>query len=288
MCNLYRMTGRGEVERAIGQLGLKLVGDGEYEPAHVGPFGQGYFIRPSRGADELVGQIGQWGMIRPGQRGRIDYMPSKTPGRKGRPRSTNNARLEDILKRPTFTHAWRAGKRCLVPAAEYSEPNWETKKNIWWQLRRADGQPWFLAGLWWEWTDPESGEIVPNFTMLTVNCTGHSLLGRLHKPERDEHGAELPPERQDKRSLVHVDLLDWEQWLHGSEEDARALLVPQPAEVFDPSVTLATDRALQAQQVDSRSAERTSDKPLALFNEGDISPPEEGGNAFNGTSALKN
>lgn len=216
----------------------------DYDAHTVGPFGQGLFVRPGE-SGELVGQLGQWGMIRPGQPERIDYMPSKTPGKRGRPRSTNNARLEDILKRPTFTHAWKAGKRCLVPAAWYQEPNWETKKNIWWQLRRADSDPWAIAGLWWEWPDPAgTGEIVPNFTMLTINCTGHPFLGRLHKPETDEHGNELPAAEQDKRSLVHVDPVNWEQWLYGTEAEARALLVAQPAEVFDQADAQRTDQAL--------------------------------------------
>ena len=36
---------------------------------------------------------------------------------------------------------WRRGQRCLIPASWYQEPNWETGRNIWWQLRRADGAP---------------------------------------------------------------------------------------------------------------------------------------------------
>lgn len=127
-----------------------------------------------------------------------------------------------------------------------SGADWETGSNIWWQLKRADGYPWMLAGLWSEWTDPATGEIVPNFTMLTTNCDGHPLLGRLHKPVLGVDGAPLPPELQDKRSLIHIDPADWAQWLQGDEGEAQALIRPQPADVFDQADAIKTDRALKA------------------------------------------
>lgn len=76
------------------------------------------------------------------------------------------------------------GRRSLIPATWYQEPNWETGKNIWWQLCRADGLPWMLAGIWNRWTDPATGEILPSYKMLTCNCDGHPMLARLHKPDR--------------------------------------------------------------------------------------------------------
>lgn len=51
-----------------------------------------------------------------------------------------------------------------------------------WHLRRRDGDLWGLAGLYNGWTDPVTGEIVPSYTMLTLNCDGHPLLSPMHKP----------------------------------------------------------------------------------------------------------
>ncbi len=204
-----------------------------YSAAAVGPFGTGLFLRPGS-ATGLEGVLGQWGMVQPRARTR-------------RPESrailTNNARSETVASRPTYRDAWAAGRRCLVPAAWYQEPNWETGKNIWWRLSRADGMPWSIAGLWSEWTDPATGEIVPNFTMLTVNCDGHPLLGRLHKPD-----PKLPGDAQDKRSLVPLEPEQWDAWLHGSVDEARALLVAPPVERFDPEVAASTDALLSAQR----------------------------------------
>ena len=170
-------------------------------------------------------------MIRPGQ-------PERRPEMRY---STNNARVESVATKPTFAHAWKRGQRCLVPADWYAEPNWETGKNIWWHLRRADGAPWFLAGLWSEWVDSASGEVVPNFTVLTCNCDDHPMLVRLHKPD-----PKLPPDRQDKRSLVHVDASDWDQWLSGTADEALQLITPQPVEVFDQADAQRTDGLLAA------------------------------------------
>jgi putative SOS response-associated peptidase YedK len=109
-------------------------------------------------------------------------------------------------------------------------------------MRRADGLPWALAGIWSEWLDPESGEVLPNYTMITCNCDGHPLLGRLHKPD-----PKLPPEAQDKRAVVHIAPEHWHDWLSGDSATALQLIKPEAAEAFDADDARRTD-ALLAQQ----------------------------------------
>jgi len=224
MCNLYHLAPREHVQTYFRAL-LP-----DYQAMPVGPFGTGLFLRP--GAGGLQGVMGQWGMIQPRARTR-------------RPTSrailTNNARAETVATRPTYRDAWAAGQRCLIPAAWYQEPNWETGRNIWWRLGRADGAPWAIAGLWSQWTDPDTGEIVPSYTMLTVNCDGHPLLGRLHKPD-----PALPADAQDKRSLVPLAPRQWDAWLQADEGQARDMLVAPPADWFDPADALRTDALLRA------------------------------------------
>lgn len=41
-------------------------------------------------------------------------------------RSTLNVRDDNIGKSPLYAPAWRAGRRCLIPAKWIYEPNWET------------------------------------------------------------------------------------------------------------------------------------------------------------------
>jgi putative SOS response-associated peptidase YedK len=223
MCNLYHMAPRDHVERHF----RTLVPDG-YREVAVGPYNTGLLLRAA--ASGLQPLMAQWGMIAPGSRAR-------------RPESrailTNNARAETIGSRPTYRDAWRRGQRCLIPCAWYQEPNWETGKNIWWRMTRADGAPWALGGIWSEWTDPASGEIVPSYSMITINCDGHPLLGRLHKPD-----PKLPDDAQDKRSVVPLEAADWEAWLRGDEATARALMQVPPVERFDLRDAVKTDQLL--------------------------------------------
>lgn len=236
MCNLYSMTSQGEAERYLGSIGVDLE---DFEARTVGPYQMGLFVKPGKHPDttRLVGRLGQWGMIQP---------RSKTRRPASRAILTNNARIEDITQRITYRGAWRNGQRCLILAAWYQEPNWETGKNIWWRMRRADGQPWALAGIWSEWTDPQTGELVANYTMITCNCDGHPLLARLHKPDPN-----LQADQQDKRAVIHIDKADWNTWLYGTVEQAVALIKPSPAEVFDQEEALRTDEILRAKQASS-------------------------------------
>ena len=223
MCNLYHMAPRDHVE-----VYFRTQVPASYVAGAVGPFGTGAFLRATPGGLELV--TGQWGMIAPGSRTR-------------RPASrailTNNARVESLEERRTYRAAWATGQRCLIPAAWYQEPNWETGKHIPWRMTRADGAPWALAGIWSEWIDPATGEIVPSYSMITVNCDGHALLGRLHKPD-----PKLPDDAQDKRSVVPLEVEQWGAWLSATPGEAKAMLQAPPMERFDLSDVRRTDQLL--------------------------------------------
>jgi putative SOS response-associated peptidase YedK len=259
MCNLYNMAPKDDFEifvrRHLGRLWLPEAAPGGIKPT-VGPFDIGLFLRTD-GEGGTVGEFGHWGLIRPGAAARKDMMqPKSVPGKKPpapRPRSTNNCRTETVATSPTFRAAWNEGRRCLIPATWYQEPNWETGKNIRWQLRRVGGLPRMLAGIWNHWTDPATGEIVPNYTMLTCNCDGHSLLARLHKPD-----PKLSPDARDKRAAIHVDPTHWAAWL-GSFDEVYVLIRPQPTEIFDQFDAQKTDALLQAM---AKNSEVRRDSPL--------------------------
>ena len=75
-------------------------------------------------------------------------------------------------------------------------------------MRRADGRPLGLAGLWSVWHDKATGELHESYTMLTINADRHPLMSRMHKPD-----PKLPPDRQDKRSVIPIEPEDWDEWL---------------------------------------------------------------------------
>ena len=147
----------------------------------------------------------------------------------------NNARWETVASLWTYKGPWSRGQRCVIPAESYDEPNWESGKNEWWSFRRADAQPWHLAGLWNTWTDPETGEVHESYSMITMNCDAHSLLWRFHKPE-----PHLPADQQDKRSVVAIDLADVRTWLTGGVDEAESLIRLPDASVFDAAPSAAT------------------------------------------------
>jgi len=187
--------------------------------AEVFPRGQGPFIRAQRNLDgqaERALIIGQWGLI---------PWFAKTPHLTY---STNNARSEDLATKASFKQSWFRSQRCIIPAWSFDEPCWETGNNVWWRFRRADGTPWGLAGLWNAWTDKATGEVFESYTMLTTNADDHPLLARMHKPD-----PKLPPDQQDKRSVVSIELADTDAWLGGNMEEAEALLQAPPMAKID-------------------------------------------------------
>ncbi|SCK49312.1 Putative SOS response-associated peptidase YedK [Variovorax sp. HW608] len=230
MCNRYETPDVWEIER------YWHVGREDGPPRWVKavfPRSPGPFIRRARHATgyerELV--VGQWGLI---------PWFAKTPKLTF---STNNARSEELASKPTFKDPWKRGQRCIIPASSFDEPYWgpyeeQFKKCQWWSFRRADGQPWGLAGLWNTWVDKATGEIHESYTMLTVNADEHPIMGKMHKNELDPATKKpLSLERQDKRSVIPIEPGDVDQWLIGSVEEAMQLLKLAPADAFDAGPT---------------------------------------------------
>ncbi|WP_287066958.1 SOS response-associated peptidase family protein, partial [Ramlibacter sp.] len=179
----------------------------------IGPWQPGPFVHR-----EGV-SVGQWGLI-------PWFATARRPtGKGGRPISTNNCRVETAPTAPSFKGPWSRGQRCLIPAIDWDEPYWGTGRNIWWRFARSDGQPWALAGLWTDWTDPATGEVLRSYTMLTQNCDAHPLLSLMHKPEPS-----LPADAQDKRAVVPIEQGDWRQWLEGTLDEALQLVRLPPLE----------------------------------------------------------
>jgi putative SOS response-associated peptidase YedK len=89
-----------------------------------------------------------------------------------------------------------------------------------------------LAGVWNEWTDRESGEVILSYTILTINCNSHPLLSLMHKPDLDANDVPLPLAKQDKRSVVPLEREHWDTWLNGTSEQAASLIALPELELF--------------------------------------------------------
>jgi putative SOS response-associated peptidase YedK len=226
MCNRYDTPRPQDIANQF-QLQLPLDLTTHYSPS-IGPRNNGPYVRSGRL------EVGQWALL-------PDKNPDRIPrGWNGKPINTNNCRMEGMTKKsPTFRAPWARGQRCLIPAVSFDEPYWGgvAGKNIWWRFRRADGALWALAGLYNDWIDPATGEVVHSYTMITTNADSHPLISLMHK-----HDPKAPDDQQDKRSVVAVEHENWAVWLSGTFEQALTLVQPPRMDVIahapaDPAIT---------------------------------------------------
>ncbi|MGV0128600.1 SOS response-associated peptidase [Burkholderia gladioli] len=125
---------------------------------------------------------------------------------------TVNARSETVGEKPAYRAAWRAGQRCLIPAAWIYEPNWETGKHIKYRIGLAGWRPFCIAGVWRAWKEPDGTESIA-MAMLTVNADEHEVMKHMHQPG------------DEKRSVVILKSEDHDEWLHAENvEVVRSML----------------------------------------------------------------
>ncbi|AJX32549.1 SOS response-associated peptidase family protein [Burkholderia oklahomensis] len=133
-------------------------------------------------------------------------------------RSTMNVRDDNLGRSPLYGPAWRAGRRCLIPAQWIYEPCYETGRNVWHRIGLTDWRPYCVAGIW-RTLKSEDGGGAHAMAMITVNAEGHRIMSRMHKPG------------DEKRSVVILRPDDWEEWLSTSNvEAARAMLQLYPVD----------------------------------------------------------
>ncbi|OUJ73375.1 SOS response-associated peptidase [Hymenobacter crusticola] len=114
-------------------------------------------------------QLLQWGLL-----------PSWVKDVKTAPKPIN-ARAETLPEKPSFRQLLQR-RRCLVLADSFYEwqqtaPKAKAPKTPHRILLR-DEQPFAFAGLWDEWADRTTGEVVPTFTIITTEP--NDLMARLH------------------------------------------------------------------------------------------------------------
>ena len=133
-------------------------------------------------------------------------------------RQTYNARTETVATKPSFRNAWKRNQFCVVPAANFYEPNYESGKPVRWRIAAADQSQLGIAGIWdWKAAGPDGLPLL-SFSMLTINADGHPLMQRFHKPD------------DEKRMLVLLDPGQYEGWLTGELVNDPAVYRPWEAE----------------------------------------------------------
>lgn len=139
---------------------------------------------------------------------------------------TYNARSETVASKPSYRDAWRLGRRCIIPAEAFYEPDWRSGRAVATRISRNDGQPLGIAGIWTGWRAPD-GRIVRSMSMLTINADEHPLMRQFHRPE------------DEKRMVVILDECQYDDWLDPSNANPRSLLLPFDADRLTTSALMA-------------------------------------------------
>ena len=94
-----------------------------------------------------------------------------------------NARLETAATKPAFRAAWKARRRCLIPADGFYEWTGPRARRQPWLIAMEDGALFAMAGLWERWGVREDavlrgppselapGDALETFTILTTEAT---------------------------------------------------------------------------------------------------------------------
>lgn len=86
------------------------------------------------------------------------------------------AGAEEILHKPQFKIHIRT-KRCLVPATHYFQGNDEVGLKKPYCIHLYKERPFFFAGIWDEWKNALSGEVIQSFALIT--CPANAMLRSL-------------------------------------------------------------------------------------------------------------
>jgi putative SOS response-associated peptidase YedK len=124
---------------------------------------------------------------------------------------TLNARAETLFEKPAFKYAIQ-NRRCLVPVDGFFEWQHLDKKTYPYFIHLKNNEPFALAGIWDNWRNPENGETLKTFAIITTRA--NPLLETIHNTQ--------------KRMPAILTRTNEEQWLQNgvNEDSIRSMLEP--------------------------------------------------------------
>ena len=170
-------------------------------PAHdVFPTYPGPIVLKSHNTGRIATGLARFGLL-------PSWAKEETFGRK-----TYNARAETVAQKPSYKNAWIKRHYGLALADAFYEPCYESGKAVRTAIKQANNEPMAIASIWDTWTEPETGELIVSFSMLTIEASNHPVMNRMHKPE------------DEKRTVVPLRPELFNAWLNATPEEAQALL----------------------------------------------------------------
>jgi putative SOS response-associated peptidase YedK len=115
-----------------------------------------------------------------------------------------NAKAETAAKSPAFREPFRK-RRCVVPVSGFYEWVRENNTKLPYYITPHDAPGMLLAGLWDRWNNPQGGDVLESFTILTT-------------------AAAPGMEFVHKRQPVILDMADAHRWMDPGNEEFSALI----------------------------------------------------------------
>lgn len=120
--------------------------------------------------------------------------------------NTLNARGETIFEKPSFRDAAKS-HRCVIYVDGFYEHHHHQGKTYPYFIHHRSKEPLIFAGLWSEWTDRETGEIINSFSIVTTE--GNPMMAEIHNNPKLK-GPRMP-------LILPEELV--EAWLHPIEDE---------------------------------------------------------------------
>jgi len=102
--------------------------------------------------------------------------------------TTLNARGETIFEKPAFRDSAK-NKRCLVYLDAFYEYHHHKGQTFPFRIVLKSGEPMPVAGLWAEWVDKPTGELLQTVSLVTT--VGNPLMSKVHNNPKAE-GPRMP------------------------------------------------------------------------------------------------
>lgn len=171
MCfNLSLQVDKHKIETS---LNAKFKSDDSFEPFYfVSAFEHPTIpLKSSMNKDYLTPM--QWGLIPNWAKTYSDALKIRD--------KTLNARFESMLQKPSFRISSQ-GNRCIIPASGFVEWQHIGSKKIPWFISLKHDELMLLAGIYNTWTNPETGEIINGFSIITLPA--NPLLEKIHNTKK--------------------------------------------------------------------------------------------------------
>ena len=94
---------------------------------------------------------------------------------------TLNARAETISEKPSFRESFKS-RRCLIPAHGFFEWHELAGKKYPFYIRLKNSRAFALAGIYDNWINKETGEIITGFSIVTA--AANPLMARIHNSKK--------------------------------------------------------------------------------------------------------